>query len=149
MSLSFYLVRQLLLCCTILLLVWHSPKAQVIPKPQAIVVARLVEIPGKLPANDLYNYVYVFKYRVIKVVSGTVSEKEILVGQYNPRIPRNAIKDRMKNMVSGNLQQFRPGEVHRLSLVRPLGEYYTDAVEDEYFDDESVRWYALHTDLEP
>ena len=34
------------------------------------VEARLTEIPGKMPSNDLYSYVYVFKYKVQKVVSG-------------------------------------------------------------------------------
>ncbi|MBD3242540.1 MAG: hypothetical protein GF331_18265, partial [Chitinivibrionales bacterium] len=27
------------------------------------VVARLIEIPGTFPPNDLYNYVYIMKYR--------------------------------------------------------------------------------------
>ena len=46
------------------------------------VEARLTEIPGKMPSNDLYSYVYVFKYKVQKVVSGKLDAKEILVGAY-------------------------------------------------------------------
>ena len=118
------------------------------PAPDAVVIARLVEIPGKMPANDLYNYVYIFKYKVIQVVSGTVKEKEILVGEYNPRIPRDQIKDKMTPFVKGNLQAFRAGEVHRLTLVQPVAKVWKDALEDNYFDDTSVRWYALQTDAE-
>lgn len=40
------------------------------------VEARLTEIPGKMPSNDLYSYVYVFKYKVLKVVSGSLDAKE-------------------------------------------------------------------------
>lgn len=31
------------------------------------VEARLTEIPGKMPSNDLYSYVYVFKYKVLRL----------------------------------------------------------------------------------
>ena len=34
---------------------------------------RLTEIPGKMPSNDLYSYVYVFKYKVLKVESAILS----------------------------------------------------------------------------
>jgi hypothetical protein len=36
---------------------------------------RLTEIPGKMPSNDLYSYVYVFKYKVLKVESGSLDAK--------------------------------------------------------------------------
>jgi hypothetical protein len=122
--------------------------AEKIPAPQAEVVARLVEIPGKLPANDLYNYVYIFKYKVLQVVSGQVAEKEILVGQYNPRSAREQVKDKMDPFVGGTLQAFKAGEVHRLKLVKPLELVWKDAIEDEYFDDTSARYFALQTDAE-
>ena len=44
------------------------------------VVARLTEIAGKFPPNDLYDYVYIMKYRIITVESGNIRGKEILVG---------------------------------------------------------------------
>jgi len=31
-----------------------------------VILARLTEIPGAFPPNDLYNYVYIMKYRVIR-----------------------------------------------------------------------------------
>ena len=49
---------------------------------------KLTEIPGKMPPNDLYNYVYILKYKVTKVLEGKFVGKEILVGVYNPLTPR-------------------------------------------------------------
>jgi len=40
----------------------------VLSKDTLIIIARLVEIPGKFPPNDLYNYVFIMKYRVVKVL---------------------------------------------------------------------------------
>lgn len=117
-------------------------------EPTAEVVARLVEIPGKMPANDLYNYVYILKYKVVQVISGKVEEKEVLVGQYNPRVPRNQVKDKMDALVDGTVQAFKAGELHRLKLIKPMEKVWKDAVEDEYFDDTSERYFAVQTDLE-
>lgn len=116
------------------------------PKPDAIVLARLMEIPGKLPGNDLYSYVYVFKYRIIKVELGKIAEKEIYVGQYNPLMARAQVKDRMDAYVNGDLASFHVGDVHRLQLVRPLEKIWKESVEDEYFDNEDIRWFAISTD---
>lgn len=137
---------------TILLLIQLSAlvlfAGEKVPPPQAEVIARLVEIPGKLPGNDLYNYVYIFKYKVVQVVSGKVVDREILVAQYNPLKARSQIKDKMDPFVNGNLVSFKPGELHRLKLVQPLSSIWKEAVEDEYFDDTQERWFALQTDLE-
>ena len=38
----------------------------------AEVTAQLVEIPGPFPPNDLYNYAYVLKYKVLKIHRGNV-----------------------------------------------------------------------------
>lgn len=110
------------------------------------VVARLVEIPGTMPPNDLYNYVYIFKYKVVKVIKGELKEKEILVGQYNPLMARSSISDKMKDSVSGNLKKFVAGDKHILTLVQPLESKWQEAVEDEYFDDESLRWFCIKAD---
>ena len=71
------------------------------------VEARLTEIPGKMPSNDLYSYVYVFKYKVQKVVSGKLDAKEILVGMYNPLIARGKVKDKMADKSKGNVGEFK------------------------------------------
>lgn len=116
-----------------------------VPAPQLEIEARLVEIPGKMPKNDLYNYVYVFRYKVIRVIQGSYSGKEILVGQYNPLMARTAVKDKMDAFVNGNLQSFKAGEVHSLKLVKPMESVWKEALEDEYFDDNSDRWFAIET----
>jgi len=111
-----------------------------------IINARLLEIPGTFPPNDLYNYVYILKYRILKVVEGSYREKEIFVGQYNPLIARTAIKDKMKNVVDGNVKKFSVGDKHILTLIKPIDKVWAEAIEDEYFDDESDKYYALKTD---
>ena len=70
------------------------------------VEGKLTEIPGKMPPNDLYNYVYVLKYKVTKVVEGNFSGKEILVGVYNPLIARGKVTGKTGN-------KSKPGEQGR------------------------------------
>lgn len=118
------------------------------PKTDTLVVkARLVEIPGKLPANDLYNYVYIMKYRVLSVEKGICKEQEILVGQYNPLIARSMIKDKMDQYVNGNVKKFVVGEKHILKLTTPVESVWKDALEDEYIDIDSDRYFALETNI--
>ena len=111
-----------------------------------IVTARCIEIPGKFAPNDLYNYVYVMKYRIIKVEKGSYTKKEILVGQYNPLIPRTKIKDKMDAHVDGDVEKFEVGSKHRLVLITPIEKVWKDAIEDEYFDSELEKYFALKTD---
>lgn len=99
---------------------------------------RLTEIPGKMPSNDLYSYVYVFKY---KVLSG-MDAKEVLVGVYNPLIARGKVKDKMAEKSKGNVSEFKAKARHKMKLV-PLEGNWDGAVEDEYFDDESPRYLAI------
>jgi len=106
------------------------------------VEGKLSEIPGKMPPNDLYNYVYVLKYKVTKVVEGKLEGKEILVGVYNPLIARGQVKDKMADKSKGDVRAFNAGDKHTLKLV-PLEGNYDGAVEDEYFDDEAPRYLAI------
>ena len=103
---------------------------------------RLTEIPGKMPSNDLYSYVYVFKYKVSKVVSGKLDAKDVLVGVYNPLIARGKVKDKMADKAKGNVSEFKAKAKHTLKLI-PLEGNWDGAVEDEYFDDESPRYLAI------
>ncbi len=116
-------------------------------KDTLVIIARILEIPGKFAPNDLYNYVYIMKYRVIKVEKGKYSDKEILVGQYNPLIPRKKIKDKMDRFVDGDAEKFEIGNKHRLVLISPIESVWSDAVEDEYFDSDDEKYYALKTDI--
>ena len=106
------------------------------------VEGKLTEIPGKMPPNDLYNYVYVLKYKVTKVVEGNFSGKEILVGVYNPLIARGKVTGKMAEKSKGDVRAFQAGDKHVLKLI-PLKGNYDGAVEDEYFDDESARYLAI------
>jgi hypothetical protein len=111
------------------------------------ILGTITEVPGKFPPNDLYNYVYIMKYRVTKVEKGTYSGQEILVGVYNPLIARNQIKDKMKSLVGGDAGKFEMGAKHKLVLIKPIDAVWKDAVEDEYFDSDLDKWYALRTDM--
>jgi hypothetical protein len=112
-----------------------------------VVIARVTEIPGKFAANDLYNYVYVMKYRVLSVVKGTYKPQEILVGHYNPLIPRAQIKDAMKKNVAGNVEKFEVGGKQKLWLVTPIEKVWKDAVDDEYSDSDLSKYYAVRADV--
>lgn len=112
-----------------------------------VVEARLVEIPGKFAPNDLYNYVYIMKYRVVKVLSGNYAGKDLLVGHYNPRIARGQVKDAMAKLSLGTVAKFEEGQLHKLTLIEPISLIWNDAVEDEYFDSELAKYYSLKADI--
>ena len=114
-----------------------------------VVVARVTEIPGKFASNDLYNYVYIMKYRVLSVVKGAYKAQDILVGHYNPLIPRAQVKDAMKKNVAGNVEKFEVGGKHKLWLVTPIDKVWKDAVDDEYSDSDLGKYYAVRADIVP
>lgn len=111
-----------------------------------VLTARLIEIPGTMPPNDLYDYVFIMKYRVLAVTKGKCSEKEIYVGHYNPLIPRSQIKGKMDPLVNGNIEKFTAGSKHQLTLVSPIEKVWKDAVEDNYIEIEQPRHFALVAD---
>ena len=111
----------------------------------AEVTAQLVEIPGPFPANDLYNYAYVLKYRVLKVHRGQVPEQEILVGHYNPLKPRATVQDDASGKVGGHLDAFRAGDVHRMALEAPLDQFWMGGIIDKYFQQKGARYWAVWT----
>ncbi len=112
-----------------------------------VLIARITEIPGKFASNDLYNYVYVMKYRVLSVVKGAYKPQEILVGHYNPLIPRAQIKDAMKKNVAGTVEKFEVGGKQKLWLVTPIEKVWKDAVDDEYSDSDLGKYYAVRADI--
>lgn len=109
------------------------------------VTAKLVEIPTKLPPDDLYDYAYVMKYEVI---GGPMDKQSILVAHYKPKQPRAKIKAPMKAHVGGKLRSFVQGDKHKLKLQPALKSVFTGAVIDEYAatDRKSVRYWALEVD---
>jgi hypothetical protein len=116
------------------------------PKDAPIfVTAKLVEIPGKFPEDDLYDYAYVMRYVVI---GGPMDKQSILVAHYKPRQPRPAIKDKMKSIVSGKLRSFHQGDVHKLKLTDNIKSVWKGALIDEFssVDHKSTRYFALVAD---
>lgn len=118
----------------------HAPAAGAIT-----VEAELEDIAGQFPANDIYNYAYVMKYKVLKVVHGEFSQPEILIAHYNPRFARNDIHDEQDSLVGGDVKSFQVGDKHSL-VLEPLDKIWSGAVEDEYYKDTSPRFWAVRSD---
>ena len=109
------------------------------------VTAKLVEIPSKLPPDDLYDYAYVMRYQV---QGGPLDKQFLLVAHYKPLQPRSKIKDKMKAQVGGKLRNFTTGDVHKLKLNADLKSVWKGALVDEYAatDHKSVRYWCLQAD---
>jgi len=109
------------------------------------VTAKLVEIPSKMPPDDLYDYAYVMRYQV---QGGALDKQFILVAHYKPLQPRSKIKDKMKAQVAGKLRSFNQGDVHKLKLAPDLKSIWKGALVDEYAatDHKSVRYWCLQVD---
>lgn len=110
----------------------------------AEVTAQLVEIPGPFPPNDLYNYVYILKYKVLKTHRGNVPS-EIFVGQYNPLKPREQAQDDVSGKVGGHVKSFRAGDIHRMALESPLDQFWMGGIVDKYFATSGTRYWAIWT----
>ncbi|HVY26467.1 MAG TPA: hypothetical protein VHB79_07925 [Polyangiaceae bacterium] len=113
--------------------------------PPLEVTAKLVEIPSKLPPDDLYDYAYVMRYQV---QGGPMDKQFLLVAHYKPLQPRSKIKDKMKEHVGGKLRSFSQGDVHKLKLSADLKEIWKGALLDEYSatDHKSTRYWCLQVD---
>jgi hypothetical protein len=117
----------------------------VVAADPVVVSAKLVEIPGKFPPDDLYDYAYVMRY---EVQGGPMDKQAIFVAHYKPRQARSKIKDAMKAHVAGKLRNFVKGDVHKLKLDPNLKKIWTGALVDEFAatDRKSVRYWALEAD---
>ena len=109
------------------------------------VTARLQKIPGKFPADELYDYAYVMQYQV---EGGAMDKQTILVAHYKPRRARGEIDDNMKKVVGGSLRRFEVGALHRLTLTPEMRKVWKGAVVDEFFDTDrkSKRYFCLKAD---
>jgi len=120
--------------------------AQVTSLGSVEVTAELLEIPGEVRNDPLYDYAHVMKYKVLTVHRGQVVKDVIYVGQYNPAKPRDAAADARVGQIGGNLKQFRVGDVHRLAMEVPIDDYYMGGIINKYFGqtEDPVYW-ALWT----
>jgi hypothetical protein len=137
------MIRLMLLVFAALVLV--AAPVQAGDKGSIEVTAKLVEIPGKFPPDDLYDYAYVMKYQV---QGGELDGKTILVAHYKPRRERKKIKDQMKKYVGGTLKRFKQGDVHVMTLEPDLQKIWQGAVIDDFFatDRKSTRYWCLKAD---
>jgi hypothetical protein len=112
------------------------------------VTARLQKIPGKFPADELYDYAYVMQYQV---EGGAMDKQTLLVAHYKPRRARNEIDDGMKKIVGGSLKRFEVGALHQLTLTPDMRKVWKGAVVDEFFDADrkSKRYFCLKADPAP
>ena len=119
------------------------------PSSPVEVTAKLVEIPSKMPPDDLYDYAYVMRYQV---QGGALDKQFILVAHYKPLLPRSKIKDKvkgkMKDQVGGKLRAFNQGDVHKLRLTADLKAIWKGPLVDEYAatDRTSIRHWCLQVD---
>ena len=109
------------------------------------VTAKLVNVPGKFPADELYDYVYVMQY---EVQGGPMDKQKIYVAHYKPRRARAEIDDAMKKVVGGSLKRFETGAVHKLTLTTEMRKMWKGAVVDEFFDTDrkAKRYFCLKAD---
>jgi len=107
------------------------------------VTARLVDIAGPFPPNDLYDYAYVMKYEVRQVHRGEAPQKDLYVGHYNPLKPRAGAADDRSGEIGGNVSAFYLGDVHRMALEAPLEDLFMGGIINEYFvegQEQTIYW---------
>lgn len=141
--------RAALAACAIALASCSKPVEEADPNlatmGQVEVTGELVEIPAPFPPNDLYNYAYVMKYRVLKVHRGSLDAPEVFVAHYNPLKPRPSAADDQSGKIGGKLDGFRAGEVHRMALTSPADQHWMGGMIDKYFETKGTRYWALWT----
>lgn len=106
------------------------------------VTAKLVEIPGEIRNDPLYDYAHVMKYKVLTIHRGILNKDILYVGQYNPAKPRAEAADARVGEIGGNLTQFRVGDIHRMALEVPIDDYYMGGIINKYFGqvDDPIYW---------
>lgn len=112
------------------------------------VTAKLVEIPGEIRNDPMYDYAHVMKYKVLTIHRGNLDKDILYVGQYNPAKPRYEAADARVGEIGGNLTQFRVGDIHRMALEVPIDDYYMGGIINKYFGqvDDPIFW-AVWTNL--
>ncbi|GMV93287.1 MAG: hypothetical protein AMXMBFR82_30650 [Candidatus Hydrogenedentota bacterium] len=95
------------------------------------VTAKIVDITGEFPPNDLYDYAYVMKYEVLQTHRGEAPQI-LYVGQYNPLKPRAEAADARSGEIGGDVTEFRVGDVQRLALEVPIDEYCMAGIINKY-----------------
>lgn len=122
---------------------------QVTTRGSIEVTAKLVEVPeGAIFKRDMYDYVTILKYQVVKVHRGEVKGDTIFVGHYNPWKPRAQATDKNVQGIGGSLEAFEAGQVQRMALEAPIDDHYMGGIINKYFGHttEPIYW-AVWTNL--
>lgn len=101
------------------------------------VTAKLLEIKGELPNIPLYDYSFIFKYKVQTVHRGEIDSDIIYIGHYNPLKPRSEVADIRSGEIGGNLKTFQVGDIHRMALEVPIEDYFMGGIVNRYFEEYS------------
>jgi hypothetical protein len=106
------------------------------------VTAQLVEIPGEIRNDPLYDYAHVMKYKLLQIHRGEVNKETMYIGHYNPAKPRDKAADARVRQIGGNVKQFRVGDIHRMALEVPIDNYYMGGIINKYFGqvNEPIYW---------
>jgi hypothetical protein len=111
------------------------------------VTAKIIDIAGEFPSNDLYDYAYVMKYEILETHRGEAAGT-LFVGQYNPLKKRAEAADKRSGKIGGNVTRFRVGDIHRLALEPNIDEYCMAGIVNKYADiepAETTLYWALWT----
>lgn len=112
------------------------------------VTARLEEIRDTFPPHNLYDYVYILKYRVLDTHRGKVDGDTILVGHYNPLKPRGQAADARSGEIGGNVKKFNVGDIHRMALETPLDDFYMGPIINKYHGElKATPYWAVWTNM--
>jgi hypothetical protein len=123
-----------------------APSPELATQGDTEVTAKLTAIGGDFPPNKLYDYMFVMKYRVLKIHRGKVEGEDIFVGHYNPLKPRETAEDKYSGKVGGNVDRFQVGDVHRMALEAPLDELFMGGIIDKHLKEKGTRYRAIWTD---
>ena len=108
------------------------------------VTAELVQIIGELVDRPLYDYVFIFKYKVLEVHRGEINSEYIYVGHYNPLKARSDVSDANSGKIGGDVKTFEGGDIHRMALDTPLDDFYMGGIINRYFDEiEDAPYWAI------
>ena len=120
------------------------------------VTARLLDCPDPFPDLGAYRYTYVVPYEVLEVHRQDPEAKYVLkrgdriyVGHYQPRLPRNKIRDADwgSSPLGGNVARITKGDVHRMALDYELTALAPSGAIDYCFPPETNRFFAVWTNL--
>ena len=73
---------------------------------------------------------------------GTVPDKVMLVGHYNPAKPRSKAADARSGEIGGTVTRFQVGDIHRMALEVPIDDHFMGGIINKYFGEtqDPVYW---------